>query len=95
MAQIGMRFIISGRVQGVFFRDSTRKKAIELGIRGWVKNSALGHVECCAYGTDKQIVLLESWLWQGPPQANVIDVKAETIPYETFESFEISYKDSN
>lgn len=93
MALIGKHFIISGRVQGVFFRDTTRKKARELGITGWVKNSSLGHVECRAFGNVEQLANLETWLWQGPPQANVIDVSAETIPYETFSSFEISYED--
>lgn len=95
MAEIGMRFIISGRVQGVFFRDSTQKKAIELGITGWVKNSSMGHVECHAFGPHEQIATLENWLWQGPPKAKVVDVRSQNLPYEKFESFEIIYEDSS
>jgi acylphosphatase len=91
MEQIGMRFIIMGRVQGVFFRDSTRKKAIELGITGWVKNIPEGHVECLAFGTADQLAQLESWLWEGPSQAQVSDVSAQSVPLERYESFDIQY----
>ena len=90
MEPIGKHYIISGRVQGVFFRDSTRRKAIELGITGWVKNSPHGHVECRAFGTTEQMAQLEAWLWQGPPKAQVSDVQSESIAYEIHEDFEIS-----
>lgn len=72
------RFLISGRVQGVFYRASTRAKAMELGLCGYAKNLPDGRVEVLADGTDHALASLEKWLWQGPPAAHVISV-------ETFE----------
>ena len=91
MEVIGKHYIISGRVQGVFFRDSTRRKAIELEIRGWVKNSPQGQVECRAFGTAERLAQFETWLWQGPPKAQVSDIQGETIAFESHEGFEICY----
>ena len=92
MERIGMHFIITGHVHGVFFRDSTRNKAQELGITGWVRNDSRGHVECRAFGTPEQLAHLEAWLWQGPSKAQVSNVTGESIPYEDCEDFDIRYQ---
>jgi acylphosphatase len=92
MEHIGRHFIITGRVQGVCFRDNTRTKALELGITGWVRNSSQGHVECRAYGTQEQLDHLEAWLWQGPRKAEVSAVNCEPIPYEVYSGFDIRYQ---
>lgn len=92
MERIGRHFIITGRVQGVFFRDSARNKAIELGITGWVRNSSQGHVECIAFGLPEQMAHFEAWLWQGPRKAEVSNVNSESIPYEDYEDFDIRYQ---
>lgn len=92
MDKTGMHFIIKGRVQGVFFRDSTRTKAIELGVTGWVRNSPEGHVECQAFGTPEQLSQLETWLWEGSRSAEVSNVSGEVIPYEEIEIFDIRYQ---
>jgi acylphosphatase len=68
------RCIISGRVQGVFFRASTQQQARKLGIAGYAKNLADGRVEVLACGDETQVSHLIQWLWQGPPTAEVIGV---------------------
>ena len=65
------RFIIGGRVQGVFFRVSAREQALKLGLRGHAKNLADGSVEVLAVGADDAIDALEAWLRIGPPHAQV------------------------
>jgi acylphosphatase len=82
-------FLVHGRVQNVFFRDSTRRKAAELNITGWVKNLDDGRVEVLAYGNEANIKALESWLWQGPPAAKVLDVVSEDGSIEEFVGFEV------
>ena len=71
---------ISGRVQGVFFRSSTRAKAEELGLRGWARNLADGRVEVMAEGDEESLKKLLEWLHKGPPEAVVKDVKYEFSP---------------
>lgn len=91
MAKICKHFIISGRVQGVFFRDSTRKKAQEFQITGWVRNTHDGNVELIACGNEDAIHHLQEWLNHGPPQASVKKVVAETIDWQEHENFSIRY----
>jgi acylphosphatase len=68
------RFLVSGRVQGVFFRASARNEALRLGLDGYARNLADGGVEVVASGNDEALRELEQWLWQGPPAARVDDV---------------------
>ncbi|WP_286238321.1 acylphosphatase [Neptuniibacter halophilus] len=79
MAQICIHAWVSGRVQGVWFRQSTKEKAISLGLSGWVKNLPDGRVELIAAGEEKAVWQLEAWLSRGPELANVADVKRELI----------------
>jgi acylphosphatase len=67
--------IVSGRVQGVFFRDHTQRGACSLGLTGWVKNLRDGRVEALAEGERENIEDLISRLRQGPPLAQVQDVE--------------------
>jgi acylphosphatase len=69
-----VRCIVSGRVQGVFFRASTRDRAVALGVSGWVRNLADGSVEVVAAGEPDAIAALVEWLWDGPPAASVSGV---------------------
>lgn len=91
MERIGKRFVVTGKVQGVFFRDSTRTKAQELGITGWVRNDIQGHVECFAFGTPEKISIFEAWLWEGPRKAEVKSVTSEIIPVENASEFVIVF----
>jgi acylphosphatase len=71
---IAVRFLVSGRVQGVFFRASTRNEAVRLGLHGYTRNLVEGRVEVVASGSAEAVHELEQWLWQGPPVARVDDV---------------------
>ncbi len=84
--------LVSGRVQGVWFRAFTRDSAMELGVTGWVRNLPDGRVETMAEGEDNAIKAFIKALWQGPPMAQVTDVRVneETVTRE-FEGFEIRY----
>ena len=71
-------FTVHGRVQGVWFRDSTRREALRLGIAGHAINLANGNVEVLAVGSAAALQELEQWLHVGPPVARVtrVDVRA-------------------
>ena len=92
MDNIRRHLIIQGRVQGVWFRDSTRREANRLGVFGWVRNRVDGTVEIIAEGREDKIQELISWCHKGPPSANVASVhmKEETWVGE-FSSFDISF----
>jgi len=65
------RFLVSGKVQGVFFRASTREQGCALGLRGHARNLDDGRVEVLAAGDDAAIDALAGWLQRGPPAARV------------------------
>lgn len=71
------RFLVSGRVQGVWYRAATREKALALGLSGWARNLVDGRVEVLALGPAGAVRELELWLWEGPPAAQVSDVVSE------------------
>ena len=72
-------FIIHGRVQGVFYRDSTRKVARDLGIKGSAVNRSDGSVQVIAKGTPEVLKELKAWLRQGPEMALVENVEEVDI----------------
>lgn len=76
---IARRCFVSGRVQGVFYRASTRQKATELGVSGYATNLADGRVEVLAVGNVAAVESLIDWLWAGPPSARVTTVDVEAI----------------
>lgn len=93
MSDIRVHLIISGRVQGVFFRHNTMKKAVELGLKGWVKNLPDGNVEAVFEGIPKQVHEMIRWCHMGPPSAHVENVgEVWEEPTGEFSSFEIGYK---
>lgn len=89
MARVSVRCIVAGRVQGVWYRDSTRRKAEELGITGSATNLADGRVEVIACGEADRIERLKAWLHQGPPRAEVERVDCEPIPERPMRGFSI------
>lgn len=74
---IAVRFLVSGRVQGVFFRASTREQAQRLGLRGHALNLPDGRVEVLAVGSAQEVDELAAWLEQGPRMAKVEQVLRE------------------
>lgn len=84
-----LRCLIRGRVQGVFFRQSTLKEAERLGVAGWVRNTPTGEVECLLYGEETAVNNLYHWLEQGPPLARVVAIHKEICPLEEHTRFVI------
>jgi len=83
------RFIISGRVQGVFFRASTREQAQRLGLGGCARNLRDGRVEVLAVGADDAIQQLEQWLQHGPPSARVDHVERTSTEIDAKDGFSV------
>lgn len=83
----GACFLVSGRVQGVFYRASTRAQAQPLGLTGHARNLPDGRVEVHAYGSPEALDALERWLWQGPPAAEVEGVERLLLHGEPPRSF--------
>lgn len=81
------RFLVTGRVQGVFFRAATREQALRLDLGGHARNLPDGRVEVVASGSEDALTELEEWLWQGPPAARVEAVERETMPGQEMRGF--------
>ena len=75
---------VSGRVQGVGYRDALRAEAVRLGVTGWVRNRADGSVEALLQGSDDSVKRLIGWARRGPPAARVIrlDEQAPTAEFD-------------
>lgn len=89
---VRVRIIVSGIVQGVFFRLNTMKKAHEFGVTGWVKNRRDGTVEVLCEGTDQDVQLMVDWCAKGP-EGSFVSKTAVTQEKFTgeFETFQIVY----
>ncbi len=74
MSEVRCRVVVSGRVQGVFFRDSCRSQAQRLGVRGWVRNLPDRTVEVVAEGPRDRVDQLLDWCRHGPPRAQVTGI---------------------
>ncbi len=77
-----LRLIVSGRVQGVFFRHSTTQEARKLGLSGWVRNLPSGEVEIVAEGRRADLKMLWAWAHGGPPGARVLAVEEEWTEFK-------------
>ncbi len=73
------RVVVSGRVQGVWYRESCRREAQRVGVAGWVRNTGDGKVEAAVEGPPAAVDALLAWLWVGPPRALVsaVEVRPE------------------
>ncbi|MCP4681597.1 MAG: acylphosphatase [Desulfobacterales bacterium] len=92
MDNIRVRLVIEGRVQGVWFRESTRKKASSLGLSGWVRNRPDRTVEALAEGARDQVEKLISWCHKGPPVARVDKVHENREEWNgEFKSFDVVF----
>jgi len=81
------RLLISGRVQGVFFRDTLRRLAEERGVAGWVRNLPDGRVEAALEGPESDVGHLIEWARRGPRRAVVDDVAVQAEPPDGLTSF--------
>jgi len=85
-----VHLIITGKVQGVFFRASAKEKADALGIKGWVKNTPHGDVEIMANGEQLAIEKFIDWCRKGPSKSRVVDVVVDEVDEGEFEGFRIT-----
>lgn len=83
-----LHLLISGRVQGVWFRESMRQEALKLGATGWVRNLPDGRVEAAICGDPDVLDALLAWTKRGPPLAKVASIDPSEIPEESFPGFE-------
>lgn len=82
--------LVSGRVQGVFFRAATQHEARRLGLDGWARNLPDGRVEVLACGERDRLERLQEWLREGPEHARVDDLELEERPFDaTLQGFEV------
>lgn len=87
---IALRVVVRGEVQGVFFRDSTRRQARRHGVVGWVRNDPEGTVTAHLEGPDEAVEAVLAWVRAGgPPAAQVADVAVEEVELEDLEGFAI------
>ena len=92
MKNIRVHLVVEGRVQRVCYRDSTRIKATELEIKGWVKNKSDGNVEIVAEGPEENIQKFVEWCHEGPPYAVVRNITETHQEFRNeFNSFNIVF----
>ncbi len=92
MAEKAIHAVITGKVQGVFFRAFTRDEALHYDLSGWVSNRPDGSVEAFISGDAGQVDRMISWLHQGSPASRVDEVIVDTRePDSTLQGFEIRY----
>ncbi len=89
-AQIRVRAVVSGRVQGVWYRESCRREAVALGVTGEVRNTAGGSVEIEAQGSRAAVDALLRWAQVGPPAAQVTHLTLEDLPPREESGFRVT-----
>ena len=81
--------VVSGRVQGVWFRESARRRAKRLGLAGWVRNTSAGTVEAVVEGDPTAVEEMVHWCRMGPPDARVEDVEVVSEEPEGLHGFDV------
>lgn len=76
---IRVHVVVTGRVQGVWFRDSCQREARALGVSGWVRNRMDGSVDAEFEGPEAAVERMVAWCREGPPRARVDDVEVATV----------------
>jgi acylphosphatase len=89
VGRVGTRVVVTGLVQGVFFRDSCRREAHARGLSGWVRNKPDGSVEAVFEGDPADVETLVAWMRVGPRQARVRSVEVSRAPLEGRDGFQV------
>ena len=89
MTMHSITITVSGKVQGVYFRQSTKEMALLVGISGEVKNKVDGSVFITATGTYEQLNQLIAWCRQGPTKARVTGIEVQDIDLQQFDGFSV------
>jgi acylphosphatase len=84
-----VHLLITGKVQGVFYRATAKKVAGDLGVKGWIKNTKDDNVEATITGTEEQLKQFIEWCNKGPARAKVSEVTVTKVADEFFDDFEI------
>lgn len=87
--KVCMHFIVKGKVQGVWFRAATKRKAEEWQLTGYAKNLPDGSVEVIACGKEETLKQLHIWLQRGPELARVEEVLHKDLTWQEYEGFEV------
>jgi acylphosphatase len=91
MNEMRSRVVVEGRVQGVYFRDSTRRTAEELGLSGWVRNLPDGGVEAVFEGPAEAVAQAVAWTHHGPPAATVTSMTETAEEPEGLSGFAVRF----
>ena len=91
MAKAARHVSVTGRVQGVFFRNWLREQAEELGVTGWVRNCPDGRLDAHVEGEDAAVQQIVERMRRGPPAARVEDVHLWEVELFDFEDFEVRH----
>lgn len=86
---VRVRVVVEGRVQGVWFRESTRREAQRLGVAGWVRNLSDGSVEAVFEGGEPAVETIVAWAHRGPERAAVTGIERSDETPEGATGFEI------
>jgi acylphosphatase len=89
MTTISRRVLVSGRVQGVWFRQTTADTARRAGVTGWVRNLTDGRVEAVLEGDPAAVAAVIAWCHEGPPAARVDSVAVSPVAAAGASGFEI------
>lgn len=87
MSKCCIKAIVSGKVQGVWYRRATQEQALKAGVTGYAKNLPDGRVEALLCGEGEAVNTLVEWLWQGPPNASVTHVELQGIEWRNQDAF--------
>lgn len=87
MAKLCVHALVSGKVQGVWFRQSTKEQALNHGVTGWAKNLDDGRVEVLLCGDEGAVANVQAWLNVGPELAEVNEVVVERVAYQPIVGF--------
>ncbi|MES3518027.1 MAG: acylphosphatase [Natronomonas sp.] len=82
---------VSGKVQGVYFRATTRDAARERGVDGWVRNLSDGRVEAVFEGEESAVTEMIEFCHEGPPRARVDDVEVDYEPHDGIDGFDVRW----
>jgi acylphosphatase len=89
VSSVARRVVVHGRVQGVFFRETTRRRARASGVSGWVRNNDDGSVEAWFEGDPDDVEVMVDFARRGPEGAHVERVEVEDVPATGYAGFEV------
>ena len=87
MSKCCLKALVTGKVQGVWYRKATQQQARKAGVTGHARNLADGRVEVLLCGEAGNVDAVAQWLWEGPPNAQVTDVVVEDVEWQDFDAF--------